>query len=62
MIGGDGKKGEFTMQNKQTEYSASELIGILKATSIVAKDLAKRLIRIEEAVKKQEEKLRSERG
>lgn len=37
------------------EHKTEELVGILQATSIVAQSLAKRLIRLEDEVKRKEE-------
>ena len=44
------------MKEKEINQSNTELIGILQAISVVAKNLAHRLMRLEEEVKKREEK------
>lgn len=43
------------MTDDVKEKSTTELIGVLQAVSIVAKNLAKRLLKLEDEVKRREE-------
>lgn len=45
------------MSKKETDQKSTELVGVLQAISIVAKNLSQRLVKIEEEVTRREESL-----